>query len=304
MLTLEEVSALTGICVASLHRYETGERSPDPLALAPLALAYGCSAEEASLLCGRPEETAASALTGFLSPGSVPHFWLFHRLESKLRPNAELSPDDVQDLIQGFMFMGDHRSLLEAWELIKPATQGIVVTPAQTATIAMTLALARYTVSGDKRAARERVSKIARSGVDLPPNAMSHLARLAAALGDFDEADRWLDQLAFYASRVGDEGQLFVSEVNRVMFTFAKTRSPTLFSALDLLRSRAGGPLQIYTLDVAELHMLDVLGEREAANIALQRCVQHEQTYGVGSPLAARIRARMSRIDGQHLRIH
>jgi hypothetical protein len=158
----------------------------------------------------------------------------------------------------------------------------------------MSLTLARLTVSGDKKAASERVSRLRGIGGELEPSAMSHMFRVLAALGQFDEAETWLNQLSFSAAKSGDEGLLFVSEISRVMLEFDRTRSHNLLGAIELLRNRPLAPLQEYTLDVAELHMLSALDERERISEALDRCKHHEAIYGVGSPLAARIRSRIS----------
>jgi transcriptional regulator with XRE-family HTH domain len=292
MFSLEEISFLTGICVASLHRYETGRRTPEPSALASLARAYGCSREEIELLCEGPKSAANSAVAGFLQPGEQPHFWLYHRLEEKLRPGAALLSDDLLDIVHGFMIMGDHRSLLEAWELLRPAVQQLKLSREDALAVGLTVALARFTVTGDKKFVEGRMAKLGDDSGGLPLTALSHAARLSLAIGELDEAEAWINKLSFHASRVGDEGQIFVSEVSRVMLAFARTRSPSLLLALDRLRTQAQGALQIYTLDVAELFLHDQLGDRTAAREVLQRCLDHEMMYGVGSPLATRIRKR------------
>src|ERR1044072_3493435 len=49
-VTIQEMSHLTGLSLASLHRYEMGEREPDAGTVALLLQAYGCPAEERDAL--------------------------------------------------------------------------------------------------------------------------------------------------------------------------------------------------------------------------------------------------------------
>jgi transcriptional regulator with XRE-family HTH domain len=290
-LTLEEISALTGICVASLHRYETGERAPEPEIMGPLARAFGCTEAEAELFSTSSDASPATVVEEFLAPGLSPHYWLYRRLDEKIAPNAEGTPNEILDLVHGFMIMGDHRGLLEAWDMLNPSVRGLSFSPDERAMIGLSLALARLTIHGDTEYVRERVAKWRANG--LPTAALAHLSRLVAALGDIDESESLLDRLSCLAAKQGDAGSTFMSDVQRIMLAFTRTRSPGLLSALDRLREDARGPLQGYTVDVARLHMLDRLVENAELEATLERCQHDETRFGFGSPLAARIGRRL-----------
>jgi transcriptional regulator with XRE-family HTH domain len=297
MLTLEELSASTGLSVATLHRYETGERIPDAATLRQLAQIYGCEASEIDMLSGEvaAPEPDGSLIQRFVEPGKQPHLWLYRQLESSTRPSAKLTPERALDLIHCLMIMGDHRGVLEAWTLLRPRTHGLPFSADQKAEIGMSLIMARFTVSRDARAARDRISKWRDYAVEAKSaRAMSHLARLAAALGETYEAELWIDRLQDQAERTSDSGHMFVCSVNRLMLSFDRTPSVSVLDSLDYVRAHAVGPLQKYTGDVCALYMLDRLQDR-AADKVLERCSADERAYGFGSPLAASIRRRRSR---------
>jgi len=45
-----------------------------------------------------------------------------------LRPGATIAGADLVELVQGFLIMGDHRALLEAWTLLKPTAAQMSMT--------------------------------------------------------------------------------------------------------------------------------------------------------------------------------
>jgi transcriptional regulator with XRE-family HTH domain len=298
LVTLEDLSSATGLSVATLHRYETGERVPDAETLRVLARAYGCEQEEINLLCDCPTaNVGGSLIEKFVEPGQNPHFWLYRRLEEGSRHGASLTPEEAIDLVHGLMVMGDHRGMLEAWGVLKPGLRQLAFSPEARAEINLSLILARLTVSRDAKAARDRIGRWRDYAEELPSGAasaraMSHLGRLAAALGDLDEAEQWVGRLEHYASHAGDAGMLFVCSVNRQMLAFDRAPSWSSVSILERVREQAVGALQRYTGDVAALYMFDRLGDAASVQAMLDRCRADEATYGFGSPLAARIRRR------------
>lgn len=291
-MTLADLSALSGLSIATLHRYETGERAPNKAALRDLAIVYGCTLAEANLLIGEGSSFDGSLAENFLEPDRTPHFWLYRALEEAVSRGPELTGQIVLEIVQSFTMMGDHRGLLEAWELLRPRLKGPELTAAERATIGLSLALARFTVTGNRTQARDRVERWSNSS-ELPPDALSHLSRIFGALGDLEGSERWLRLHADHANQTGDEPQIFVTEVNRILLEFARTRSPQCLRSLEALRSSCTGSLQRYTLDVAELYVLERLCELEAARLVMDRCRVGEATFGVGSPLALRIGMRL-----------
>ena len=295
-ITLTELSEATGLSVASLYRYETGERAPDEPVLRSLANAVGCSEAETDGLCQSlfepvPPTDTAGLVEQFLIPGNLSQLRVFSLLDTILLQKRPVAAEPW-DAFHGLLIMGEHETVREVWPVLKPALASGELSFEDRVLIRTTLAMVRSTFEVvDSSTIRQL-----RSGVmSLKPGltqvmAMLHLARLATAIGDTDEAESWVRAVEEYGLRVEDPGTLFLAELNRHAIEFEDSRSLSAVAGVETLRANAEGALQAYNADVALAHMRSILGDALATVDALESCAEAEATFGFGSPLAKKVR--------------
>ncbi|MBS1708040.1 MAG: transcriptional regulator [Armatimonadetes bacterium] len=291
--TLETLSALSGLSISSLHRFETGARALDGNTARHLGRVYGCADGEIEVLAGSGPPIRGDVVSHFLTPGLFPHASLYVKLDRLVRQSELATPEDVLDVIHGLIIMGDHAGMLESWQLLQPKLVGERLTSAQKTMVQLTLALAMATARNDLRPARRLLQDLHRLH-DIPTTpALSHMSRLAAMDKNFVAAKHWNTKLADAAEQSGDRGQAFISKLNGTVLHFELDKSCRHIDAIETLQDECEGPLQQYTLLVAKLSILVQLKESTATRSTLCQCHAFESQYGFGSPLASRIERRL-----------
>ena len=298
-ITLESVSLLTGISLASLHRYETGERSPDFDALKNIAAACGCDPALVSALvasiqtCPRQfGESGPVVMDNFMFHNDQPHLHLYRLLEQVVcvgQPNSF----EIHYVVNGFATMGDHQGLLEIWPLLKPLADAAQWTDEDRLSVGSMLLLARINTTRDKASAmrafeKKRAQLYALPVLENPSGSAMLLSRAAILLGERGESEAMLREPRRLAAAIGDRSTEFLCDLHQLAVDFDRRASEAHLRALENLHRNANGPLQRYNVEVAIVAMMERMGDRQGLTSALEVCHQTEANHGFGSPLANR----------------
>lgn len=304
-ITLETVSSLTGISLASLHRYETGERAPTPEVLRRVAAACGLQPEITTGLLDAMSvhpcemgESGQEVINRFLIEGGQPHLHLYRYLDQVIGC-GQPSSRDIRHLVHGFANMGDHQGLIEVWELMSPLAERASWPQEDRISVASMLMLARVNTTRDRSSAFRAYEKRRRQFADSPPRyedagAGLLLCRAAVLLGERAEAEDMLRLPRKVAENEGIASLAFLCDLHQVAIDFQWQVSSSHVKALENLAPRADGPLQQYNLNVAVVAMMASLGDREGLRLALETCRDAEQRHGYGAPLVMRMRRRLA----------
>ncbi|MBS1723859.1 MAG: helix-turn-helix domain-containing protein [Armatimonadetes bacterium] len=299
-IRLADLSDLTGLSVPTIHRYETGQREPDPEDLSLLAKAAGCSAAEVQALLDRVTAPPGSHLSveeisaDFLDPDNMASFRVYELLE-RVVLTQDFGSSDVWNVLHGLLIMGEHKTILEVWPALKTALTGRDVDLSDKVLLRSTLAMVRSVSGTSESPEPSAIQKLATAVNSLRPGmsqsiAMLQMARLALAVGDHDGAREWIGKLEVLAPYHCPEGTLFLVELNRHAIDYEETRSASSIRSVEDLRSSALSTMQAYNLDVALSHMHDIHGDEVSVDGALEQCDTAERSFGFGSPLAAKVR--------------
>lgn len=309
-ITLESVSFLTGISLASLHRYETGERTPDTDSLKKITAACGFEPRLTEALthsiqiCPKHfDESGLVVMDNFLYRLDLPHLHLYRLLEQLLymgQPNAV----EIYYVVNGFATMGDHQGLLEVWPLLKPLADEAHWTPEDRLSVGSTLLLARINTTRDKASTmrafeKKRAQFYALPVLENPSGTAMLLSRAAILLGERGEAEALLREPRRLATVNDDRTTKFICELHQLAVDFDRHASDTHLRALENLHKLAEGPLQRYNVEVAVVAMMERLGDRAGLTNALETCRLTELAHGFGSPLATRVARRLATQSGK-----
>ncbi len=310
-ITLSELSAVTGSSVASLHRYETGERVPDEPTFRCLAAALGMANEERehlqALLSLSPWERplpGSPLEDSFLVPGSMPHLRVFERIDGLRNPHIpgrDLGPE-IWQILHGLLIMGEHDTVQEVWPFLRQSAASGTVDLEHKVLIRSTLRLVKSAQGRPGNGLQEDIQRLwldaramkpgpARTAVTL------QLARIHMNLGSGPEATKCVREVADYGNRTDSPSLVFLSELHLYASEFESGRSSSSLRSLLDLRSSAIGPLQSYNFEVAICQAHLARGDTGSVMAELESCSASEQTYGYGSPLVRRIREAVSTRD-------
>lgn len=301
-ITLEQVRDATGISLASLHRYETGERVPAPSILRELALACGCAPEDVDLLVGYvesgfPSNGGPARIVDAYENADHPHLRAFQNLAAFLHRSDDLPDDELARAVlyvfEGFTLMGDHHAIVEAWDSMKPKIERARWSDGQRATVRLSLLFARLNAAPDPLGIPLALSKLRRLGeearhADQEFDILGRLLRIAFTLHDYGWARVLLDRVAAVAGAMKDPEVDAELELNRLAIACGESPDPKHIEALEDLRDQIGIPFRRYSLNVALASMFDRMEDKQGLQRAIELCRADEERYGLGSPLARR----------------
>lgn len=300
-ITLPELSAATGVSVASLHRYETGERTPEITIRRTIGRALGCNDAELDMLdlCLEEPRYRFSAEDQihdhFFASHSAAAVLPFARADAYLR-GQELGPSQLTDMIQGLIIMGDHGGLLELWALVKSAAETLEWPVLTRALVTGYLSLARVG-SETPRQARDRTVRRYREYESLPAgpqklNVALLLSRIAVAAEMSQEAALWVTESDLYTA---DDSNQVITDIHVRALMAEFSPSTEHLAALVSLRGQTQGVLMAYNADIAMLSVAHRLGNEAEVRRLIEHCRKTEAEYGIGSPLLNRIALDWSR---------
>lgn len=296
-LGLEEISDATGVGVASLQRYETGQRIPNENLLESIAAAVGCTSEESSLLhqalaSSEPTSVPFEVTEIFSKPKFNPGFWIFRELDFLCRFHQQQSADEVDNRLRsvfiGLAFTGDYSALLEAWQVsrnfARPA-RGVNAVQGMLAMAKMHLARRPKEALNEFVSIRKQIP-VAPSTTDQINTTFSAI-RMAQLVGEYEDADDLLTRVEHHY--YGPSGRVSC-QVYRHLIDYNVGEATDSIAGLQAIRDDAG-PVLSYTTLVAELSIQAKMGRKAEALDILRQCGEAERTYSLGSPLARRIGA-------------
>lgn len=295
-ISLQELSDATAISVPALSRYELGQRVPPSESLTKISSAMDISNSEVdklSLILSEPMGTTAPACphSAFRNPELLPHLNLYHRLEWILKANYDeprARANDIYNLLLGFSCAGDPMLVLEAWEQLKAqldAPKSINI-----ATVLTLTGMNRADSPKEHLADFKRIRKHIPTIIDSNDTAsLSFLVlRMALMLKDNEDADDLLGRIEALSPYIPE--LKFSTCVYRdvVDAEFGDK------SAVSRIRDKAQtlkDPVTAYTaLVLASQAEAKHNKDREASNTLLVEGRVFEDKFGVGSPLANRLR--------------
>lgn len=299
-LSLEDVANATGVGLASLQRYETGLRIPTCDLLDSISAAVGCTGEESGLLkeslaSSEPASAPIEVAEMFSLPNGNPGFYIFRELDFLCRFHELQSEDEIEDRLRsvmlGLAFSGDYSALVEAWQ----ASRAFVRKRGAVGTVQGLVAMARMHLAKRPKDAINDFVEIRKQVPETPTtsaeiNATFSAIRMAQLLGDHEDADDLLTRV----ERNPDfgPGADVSCTVYRHMINFSLGESNEAIPSLQSVRKNPN-PVLGYTTLVAELNILAKMGRRLDAFDVLQQCEHVERTWGLGSPLARKLGAKL-----------
>lgn len=301
-ITLENVSAATGFCLASLHRFETGERIPAPENLVTIGIACGLTDEEVigiqKSIAGEPiPEPASGLLDLFEHPESLSHFELCRRLDRLIASREkECTSREVLDILQGALTAGDSRFAIESWDLIRAHKQVRALDVDDVAELKYRMAFARFRTGqvSDKVEALNRVSDVVRnikSDVRRIDGYVS-LVRIMATIKRPDLAQPLIEAVEQQLRDSGVDPETSFTHLLRAV-TLPMDRKPeNIHAELLSIEKEFTTPLLQYLFNIALSYVSLQCRDASYVRHSVGTCRDLEDRYHVGSPLLNGIAAR------------
>lgn len=297
-LTLQDVSDASGLSLASIYRYETGSRTPEPTVLRILGGASGLTISEIDLvetrLQGKFRLDRSKILSdSFLVANENSQLEVFSHLD-QLGMCAQTLDSDLWQTVHGLVLMGDHGTIAEVWPRIRDSIDLEKVNPDVRTLLHSTLLLVKTSSLGIPVEASQ-LSKLrgrifALESSESQAIGLFQMARLAAIIEDWNSAEDWITCVQNLGSKLGNVGMNFVAELNLHAFEFQRSRSQSSLNAVQHLLSNSQHPIHSYIANVAIAQMTKNLGDRSGFHTAVLESTDSESQYGYGSPLLQKMK--------------
>lgn len=300
-LRLEDVAQATGIGLPSLQRYETGLRVPAEPSLQLISQAVGCSAEEFELLRNfltnpDPISSPISATVLFTKPMGTPGFLIFRELDYLLRFRREQTANEIhtrlQAIILGLAFTGDYSALVETWQ----GTAHFLGRPKSLSITESVAGMAKMHLARRPREALDEFLKLRRMLPATPKtddeiNGTFCAIRMGQLLKEHEDADDLLRRIEHSSGL--EESAKVACAVYRCLVDFSVGEASDSVTGLQEI-GRNADPVLAYTTRVGAASILVQMGKYDDGLDVLEGCRSLETSYGLGSPLARKLDAKIA----------
>lgn len=300
-LTVAEVAVASGICPASIHRYETGERTPTEDVLSSMARACGISQLEfahlSARLNGAPSVLKCEGrLSSLFAPSEARvHLFAFERLETLLKnPQSGDYWQSGIEIVEFLLMTGDHHLALEIGYLIQSHPLKPEPTDLERTYIYGWMTLGKLTTGAPRQEVDARLQQLIKKRSHSTSSAIKNflgglISQLFMKLGEIEQARFWVNEsmLDTHADWT------YTRELFGLALDFQSNPQESQVMALQQLREEYGTIVQKYTTDAIILNMVNQLGAIDETREQLGRCQVQEDALGVGSPTVHSIRQKL-----------